>query len=185
MSEGNSNENIRKHQAICGELNEIYTRKNHDYGDSFHKTFEEYGLVMPCIRLEDKLGRLKTLSKGEKGKVEDESIRDTLLDLANYAIMTVMEIEGDEKLAKDEDKRCLSGEVKREFLDDCKTSLPPMYRTFISMCDFYLGKNWIEVCAPDELIKNRVNNKRVKECIFNAAKKLIDGPWKITFVSEK
>lgn len=88
-----SNESIRRHQSICSELNGIYTRKNHDYGDSFRKTFEEYGLVMPCIRLEDKLGRLKSLSKGEKGKVEDESIRDTLLDLANYAIMTVMELD--------------------------------------------------------------------------------------------
>lgn len=101
MSERNSTECINKHHNVCVELKNIYAKKNHDYGDSFHKTFGEYGLVMPCIRLEDKLGRLKALSKGEKGKVEDESIRDTLLDLANYAIMTVMELDEANEQAQD------------------------------------------------------------------------------------
>lgn len=47
---------------------------------------------MPCIRLDDKLNRLKSLAKNP-AQVRDESIRDTLLDLANYAIMTVIEME--------------------------------------------------------------------------------------------
>ena len=42
--------------------------------------------------MSDKMERVKTLSKGEKAKVTDEKIRDTLVDLANYAIMTVMEL---------------------------------------------------------------------------------------------
>ena len=51
---------------------------------------------MPRIRLGDKFNRFKTLSrKLESQKVRDESIRDTLLDLANYAIMTVLEMEGE------------------------------------------------------------------------------------------
>ena len=50
---------------------------------------------MPRIRLSDKLNRFKMLSKGRDALVNDESIRDTLVDLANYAIMTIMEIEGE------------------------------------------------------------------------------------------
>lgn len=86
-------DNDNSHVRICQELNEIYERKNHDYGDSFHKTFVEEGLAMCRIRLNDKLERFKTLSRGADAKVTDESLIDTLKDLANYAIMTIMEIE--------------------------------------------------------------------------------------------
>ena len=84
---------VKRHREICLGLNELYARKNADYGDSFHKTFMEEGMAMPRIRLGDKFSRFKTLSKGAEQKVQDESIKDTLLDLANYAIMTVLEIE--------------------------------------------------------------------------------------------
>lgn len=83
---------IEKHAEVCKELNNIYESKNNDYGDSFGKSFEEYGMTMPCIRLEDKMNRLKSLTKGTKQKVDGESIEDTLLDLANYAVMTVVEL---------------------------------------------------------------------------------------------
>jgi len=78
------------HAAICSDLTALYERKNHDYGDSFGKGFKEYGMTMPCIRLEDKLNRLKSLLKSG-AQVKDESIDDTLMDLANYAIMTLIE----------------------------------------------------------------------------------------------
>lgn len=84
---------VKRHGEICGELTAMYERKNHDYGDSFHQTFEEEGMAMARIRLGDKLSRFKTLTGGTRQEVRDESIRDTLLDLANYAIMTVMEME--------------------------------------------------------------------------------------------
>lgn len=85
---------VELHRKICEELNALYEKKNHDYGDSFHLTFLEEGLAMSRIRLGDKLSRFKTLSKQTDRKVDDESLRDTLLDLANYAIMTVLEIDG-------------------------------------------------------------------------------------------
>lgn len=87
--------NVEKHKMLCEELNSLYERKNHDYGDSFHQTFVEEGMAMPRIRLGDKFSRFKTLTRGAKQKVSDESIRDTLLDIANYALMTVMEIDRD------------------------------------------------------------------------------------------
>lgn len=89
------NEKVQAHKAICDQLNSIYEKKNYDYGDSFHQTFLEEGLAMPRIRLGDKLSRFKTLTRSsDEQKVADESIRDTLLDLANYAIMTVLELDG-------------------------------------------------------------------------------------------
>lgn len=88
------NDKVVIHKRLCLLLNSIYEKKNHDYGDSFHKTFVEEGMAMARIRLDDKLNRFKTLSrKGAEQQVSDESIKDTLLDLANYAIMTVLEME--------------------------------------------------------------------------------------------
>lgn len=91
MSETKSK--VQLHKEICTEINELYAKKNHDYGDSFHQTFVEEGMAMARIRLGDKFNRFKTLSRGNEQKVNDESIRDTLIDLANYAIMTVLEME--------------------------------------------------------------------------------------------
>lgn len=68
----------------------IFKKKNHDYGNSFEESLNEEGLAASRIRMGDKWRRYKTLSKGEKAQVDNESIRDTLIDMANYAIMTVM-----------------------------------------------------------------------------------------------
>lgn len=100
------NDNVKRHATICGELTKLYERKNHDYGDSFHQTYVEEGLAMSRIRLSDKLSRFnkltrlaedKGLSSIYSGEVKDESIRDTLIDLANYAIMTIMELDRKDK----------------------------------------------------------------------------------------
>ena len=92
------NKKVMRHKAICDELNSLYERKNHDYGDSFHQTLGEEGLAMTRIRLGDKFSRFKTLSRLDytdagQQQVADESIRDTLMDLANYAIMTILEMD--------------------------------------------------------------------------------------------
>ena len=90
----NTRPKVERHKDLCLALNTLYAKKNHDYGDSFHTTFEEEGMAMARIRLSDKLNRFKSLSRqGGEQQVADESIKDTLLDLANYAIMTVMEME--------------------------------------------------------------------------------------------
>lgn len=81
------------HKQICSELTALYERKNADYGDSFHESFLEEGMAMPRIRIGDKFLRFKNLSKSPERLVADETLRDTLIDLANYAILTVMEID--------------------------------------------------------------------------------------------
>ena len=62
--------------------------KNHDYGNSFDITCDTFGIVAALVRMWDKLNRLTSLSKTQDRKVVDEKIEDTLLDLANYAVMT-------------------------------------------------------------------------------------------------
>lgn len=60
-----------------------------------HDTYTKYGLTSFLVRLEDKLNRVRTLSKQE-ANVADEKIEDTLLDMANYAILAVLELKGDQ-----------------------------------------------------------------------------------------
>ena len=84
---------IELHRAICSNLTDIYRKKNHDYGDSFHISYLEEGMAMPRIRLGDKFNRFKNLTRTDEVLVSDESVIDTLLDLANYAIMTIIEME--------------------------------------------------------------------------------------------
>lgn len=85
---------VERHEQICKYLTNLYERKNSDYNDSFGKSYKEYGMAMPCIRLEDKLNRLKALTvHNHKQEILDENIRDTLEDLANYAIMTIIEMD--------------------------------------------------------------------------------------------
>jgi hypothetical protein len=74
---------------ITNSLTKIYQAKNQDYGNSFERSLYKFGLVASIIRLSDKMNRIESLSQ-TKAKVESESIEDTLLDLANYAIMTVI-----------------------------------------------------------------------------------------------
>lgn len=81
-----------RHAEICAELNEIYGRKNADYGDSFGETFRKLGIISAVTRITDKVNRLQSLCV-RAAQVGDESVRDTLLDLANYAVMSVIELE--------------------------------------------------------------------------------------------
>ena len=95
--DSNMDQKVQLHKKICGELTTLFERKNHDYGDSFHQTFAEEGWPMVRIRLSDKLNRVKALTRGDSQQVQDESPRDTLLDLANYAILAVMEMDRRER----------------------------------------------------------------------------------------
>lgn len=70
------------------EMASLYEKKNKDYGNSFDGTLNEFGIVAGVIRMNDKMNRLKRLVNN-KAEVSDESIADTLIDLANYAVMTL------------------------------------------------------------------------------------------------
>lgn len=81
-------DNEKAFKAIVDNMFKVYKAKNHDYGSSVQDTYEDYGDVSFLVRITDKLNRLKTLCKSDvEAKVTDEKIEDTILDLANYAIL--------------------------------------------------------------------------------------------------
>ena len=79
-------------KGITDKMCDTYKAKNKDYGDSFHKLFEECGMTYAYGHLKEKLERVKSLMNDE-AKVKGESMKDSLYDLANYAILTIMELE--------------------------------------------------------------------------------------------
>lgn len=82
-----------KFKDVTDEMNALYERKNHDYGNSFSETFRKLGIISAATRMLDKMNRIVSLVTKDQQKVNDESLRDTLIDIANYAVMTIMEID--------------------------------------------------------------------------------------------
>ena len=80
---------LNEYQQIINKLYKIYVDKNHDYGNSFDDTCDEFGLIAPVIRMNDKIKRCKSVLKNNDFKV-NESLEDTISDLANYCIMTLI-----------------------------------------------------------------------------------------------
>lgn len=79
-------------KAITENMLETFICKNHDYGNSFEQSCEEFGTVAAVVRMNDKMNRIKShYDHSEMAKV-NEKLEDTLLDLANYCILTVMYI---------------------------------------------------------------------------------------------
>lgn len=85
-----------KHEMLLQKLHEMYLNKNADYGDSFHETYSRLGIISAITRILDKTNRIVSLTSKDGAQVEDETIKDTLLDLANYALLTVIELDGEE-----------------------------------------------------------------------------------------
>lgn len=83
---------LSRYDEVVNEARLLYEAKNKDYGDSFSNLYEKFGLSASAVRIYDKTNRLITLV-GKEAEVKDESVRDTLIDLANYAIMTVIEMD--------------------------------------------------------------------------------------------
>ena len=83
---------IKEHQDLMNYLHNLYVVKNYDYGDSVHDTYTKYGLTSFLVRIEDKLNRVRTLSQNSEMLVKTEKIEDTLLDMANYAVLAVIEL---------------------------------------------------------------------------------------------
>lgn len=100
-------------------MKDLYLKKNHDYGDSVSKTFDEYGLTSFLVRMDDKMNRIKTLNKIQDTAVRGEKIEDTLLDLANYAILALTEIEfRKNRLLQNEEYPKKDVEMTRKYIDE-------------------------------------------------------------------
>ena len=95
----NENNRIEQFSLVQTEGLELFKRKNSDYGDAF----ANYGPVGVIVRMGDKIQRLVSVSNKKVSFVNTESLRDTLIDLHNYAAMAIMLLdEGKDKIEKTE-----------------------------------------------------------------------------------
>ena len=79
-------ERVQQMERVQSNALDMFRKKNADYGDAFAK----FGVVGVRMRIEDKIQRALSITKNGVNMVDDESIRDTLMDLHNYAAMAVM-----------------------------------------------------------------------------------------------
>lgn len=77
-------------QDITKSMNELYEKKNKDYGNSFEVSLNKYGIISALTRISDKFNRLENIILTNETKVKDEKLEDTLLDLASYSVMTLL-----------------------------------------------------------------------------------------------
>ena len=96
---------LKTHKKLTEDLHDLYVRKNADYGDSFRKVREDIPNAI-LVRLSDKMNRLKTLmtKPEDEQKVMDESIDDTLMDIANYALLELVERYADSEACEEEEE---------------------------------------------------------------------------------
>jgi len=81
---------IDEFKKITNEMIDIYIKKNSNYGNSFGEAFDKLGPISGITRLYDKMNRVIALTKGDNNNFE--SLEDTFIDMANYAIMNLIEI---------------------------------------------------------------------------------------------
>lgn len=88
----NTKEKLQILKTLHSQQQTIYAEKNEKYDDAFAKTYAEYGPTVAIIRLEDKLNRVKALVSAGLNDSNGESLADTLIDMANYANMFLIEL---------------------------------------------------------------------------------------------
>ena len=82
---------VSRFKQITNEMVNLYERKNSDYGSSVNDTYKKYGMVSYLVRMEDKMNRIRNIVLNGNQKVEDERIKDSLLDLAVYSVLALIE----------------------------------------------------------------------------------------------
>lgn len=93
IEESDNTDRLEQLRRIQSEGYEIFRKKNQDYGDAF----ANFGVIGVLVRLEDKIQRTLSIKKSGITLVDDEGLRDTLIDLHNYAAMALMLIDEDKK----------------------------------------------------------------------------------------
>lgn len=96
-----SADNHNQFKKYTDKLAETLLEKNTDYGDSFTKSVDKFGIIAAVVRLEDKFNRLENLTaNGDKEKVKDESLADTALDISGYGLLLYKYLKERERTSK-------------------------------------------------------------------------------------
>lgn len=77
--------------AILEQMEDTFNRKNKDYGNSFSDLYKEIGMPYAYGHIKEKINRIGSIMKNGKSEVLNESIDDSLLDCANYCVLTLIE----------------------------------------------------------------------------------------------
>lgn len=158
------------YQYILNNLEDTYKRKNSDYGNSVGETYEKFGDISFLTRITDKYNRMVNLvcNSNNVRKVKDEALEDTILDLANYCLLWLVEREyaGQQKEVKPtkdiqlETSHQVSNynNVNTEVIDKVQDRLSKMdnddFQTVLNMLDAYN--------IPYELRPNGRDGNKVK-----------------------
>ena len=102
-----------EHKKLCDLMHEIYIKKNSDYGNSFSDLYDEYGSIISEIHIREKFNRFKQLRTNESQV--GESIEDTLMDMANYCLLTLLEMK---KLKSYVDEEVAEEDIELEEVQD-------------------------------------------------------------------
>ena len=102
-----------EHKKLCDLMHEIYIKKNSDYGNSFSDLYDEYGSIISEIHIREKFNRFKQLRTNESQV--GESIEDTLMDMANYCLLTLLEMK---KLNNYVDEEVVEEDIELEEVQD-------------------------------------------------------------------
>lgn len=90
-----------KFKPYTDKLAATLQEKNQDYGDSFSRSVDKFGIIAAVVRLEDKFNRLENLTaNGDKEKVKDESLADTAIDISGYGLLLYKYLKERERTSK-------------------------------------------------------------------------------------
>ena len=127
---------VSQYKTVQNEAIALFKKKNQDYGDSF----ANYGPIGVIVRMGDKINRLSSITKSSVTLVKTESIRDTLIDLHNYAAMAIMLM--DENHQIEEKKLNLPKKYDDAFIDNNMPRVISCGHELSNMDSF--DGNWIE-----------------------------------------
>ena len=102
-----------EHKKLCDLMHETYIKKNSDYGNCFSDLYDEYGSIISEIHIREKFNRFKQLRTNESQV--GESIEDTLMDMANYCLLTLLEMK---KLNSYVDEEVVEEDIELEEVQD-------------------------------------------------------------------
>ena len=157
------------YQYIISNLEDTYKRKNSDYGNSVGDTYEKFGDISFLTRITDKYNRILSLAdKGQCGEVKDEALEDTILDLANYCLLWLVEREYKEQQKEVNSTKDIQlktpnlasnyPRINTEIMNNVQTRLAKLDED-----DFKAVLNLLEAYnIPYELRPNGINGDKVK-----------------------
>lgn len=149
---------IYEHKKICNELNETYKKKNADYGDSVGELYNKLGDITILTRISDKYNRLMNLLDPKKeGEVNYESVDDTILDMANYCIIWLME-------RRLKNFKCIMDKINQSN-SEIKIEDEPVINSFGSFKDFTdtLKENVTLLSKDNENVNYKSDVKHISE----------------------